>query len=132
MSVWITDHHLEHLLHVTCSIEKIEDIFKELPSVFTIADYILIVHFDISGVDHDRTLHRVLQMHRKEILKFIKDNTCFRCTSVPFLSKIISRQDMRPDLRKLKALAKHATPKVKEGIASIPLNSKQLKNKDEF
>ena len=35
---------------------KIDDIFKQLPNVFCIADYILVVEYDKHGTDHDETL----------------------------------------------------------------------------
>ena len=37
---------------------KIEEIFKELPNVFGIADDILVVGYDRNGKDHDDTLQR--------------------------------------------------------------------------
>ena len=36
--------------------QKIDAIFKELPNIFSIADYILIVGYDADGRDHDRIL----------------------------------------------------------------------------
>ena len=41
---------------------KIDEIFKDLPNVFGIADDILTVGYDVDGKDHDDTLWRVLQM----------------------------------------------------------------------
>ena len=35
---------------------KIGEIFKDLPSVFGIADDILVVGYDVDGKDHDDTL----------------------------------------------------------------------------
>ena len=35
---------------------KIDEIFKDLPNVFGIADDILVVRYDIDGKDHDDTL----------------------------------------------------------------------------
>ena len=35
---------------------KIDEIFKDLPNVFGIADDMLIVDYDADGRDHDRTL----------------------------------------------------------------------------
>ena len=35
---------------------KIDEIFKELPNVFGIADNILVVGYEADGKDHDKTL----------------------------------------------------------------------------
>ena len=62
---------------------KIEDIFKELPNIFGIAEVILIVAYSNNQADHERTLHMVLLIFRKENLNLNKDNRHYRCTTVP-------------------------------------------------
>ena len=52
--------------------KKIDEIFKELPSVFGIADDILLAGYNDKSTDHDQTLYRVLQICRKEHLKLNK------------------------------------------------------------
>ena len=44
---------------------KIFKIFKELPSMFGIANDILVVAYDDNGRDHDNTLWRVLLIYRE-------------------------------------------------------------------
>ena len=44
---------------------KIDEIFKDLPNIFGIADYILVVGYDGYGEDHDDTLQRVLHRFRQ-------------------------------------------------------------------
>ena len=44
---------------------KIDEIFRELLNIIGIADDILIVAYDYSGGNQDRTLHIVLQIYRK-------------------------------------------------------------------
>ena len=39
---------------------KIDEIFKDLPNVFDIADDILGVGYDVDGKDHDNTIQRLL------------------------------------------------------------------------
>ena len=39
---------------------KMDEIFKDLPNVFGIADDILVLGYDVDGKDHDHTLWRVL------------------------------------------------------------------------
>ena len=53
---------------------KIGEIFRDLPNLFSIANDILIVGYDVNGADHDRTLCRVLQIHNTENLKLNTDN----------------------------------------------------------
>ena len=71
--------------------DKIDEIFKDLPNVFGIADNILVVGYDSDGKDHGGPLWWVLQICRNEILKLNKDKCHFRCTSVPFFEEVISR-----------------------------------------
>ena len=63
---------------------KIDEIFKDLPNAFGIADDTLVVGYDVDGKDHNNSLVRVLQICRQENLKLNKDKCHFRCTSVPF------------------------------------------------
>ena len=83
--------------------KKIDEIFKELPNIFGIADDILVMVYEADGKDHDETLQRVLQICRKVSLKLTKDKCHFRCTSVPFFREIISQHGVKPDPQKLKA-----------------------------
>ena len=61
---------------------KIDEIFKNLPNVFGIANDILVVGYDSDGKDHDDTLQRVLQICRQVNLKVNKDKCHFRCSEV--------------------------------------------------
>ena len=45
-----------------------------------------------------------------------KDKCHFRCTSVPFFDKVISRQIMRPDQRELCPLTNKQPPKVEKEL----------------
>ena len=71
--------------------QKIDEMVKELPNICVIANDMLIVHYDDYGADHERIVHRVLQICRKEHWKLDKDKYHFRCTSVPFFGEILSR-----------------------------------------
>ena len=44
---------------------KIDEIFKDLPNVFGMADDILVVGYEADGKDHDKTAWRVLQRCRQ-------------------------------------------------------------------
>ena len=67
---------------------KLNEIFKELSNVCSIADYALIVVYNNNGPDHDKTLCRVLQICRKGNLKLDKDKCHFRWTCVSFLLRL--------------------------------------------
>ena len=83
---------------------KIDETFKNLPNVFGIMDDILVVGCDSDGKDHDATLQRDLQICRQVNLKLNKDTCHFQCTKVLFFGEIISRNGVKPDLQKLKAM----------------------------
>ena len=94
--------------------KKIDSIFKELSNIFSIADDILFIGHD-DGTDHDCTICRILQICRKEN----KDKWQFRCFSMPFFSKIISRHSVRPGPYKLCSLTEMPLPKTKNKLQSF-------------
>ena len=51
---------------------KIDEIFKDIPSVFGIVDDILVAGYEADGRDHDKTVQRVLQRCRQVNLKVKK------------------------------------------------------------
>ena len=83
---------------------KAAEIFQNVPNVFGIADDILVVGFDIYGKDHDDTLQKILQIYRQVNLILNKGKCIFRCTSVPFVTEVISSQGMRFNSQKLKVM----------------------------
>ena len=95
---------------------KIEEIFKDLTNVFGIADDNLVVGYDRDGKDHSDTLQRVLQRCRQVNLILQKDKCHFRCTQVSFCGKIISRNGVKPDQWKLKAMTEILPPKNKKEL----------------
>ena len=65
------------LLHLQVSFNKgqYDEIFKELPNIFCIADDRIIVGYDKDGADHDDMLRKVLKLCRQENLK-LNINKC--------------------------------------------------------
>ena len=63
---------------------KINEIFKDLPNVFGIADDILVVGYNVGGKDHADKLWRVLKICRQVNINLNKGKCHLRCTSVPF------------------------------------------------
>ena len=59
---------------------KIDEIFKDMPNVFGIADDILVIGYDKDGADHDEAVYKVLWQCQYVNLKLNKDKCHFRCT----------------------------------------------------
>ena len=78
--------------------------------MFGIAVDILVVGYDSNEADYDKTLLRVLQICRKDNLNLYTNKCHFRCPALTFFGEIISRQGMRPDPRKLKAVTHMPAP----------------------
>ena len=98
---------------------KIDDIFKNIPNVFGIADDILVAGYEADGKDHDKTVGRVLQRCRPVSFKLNKDKCHFQCTSVPFFEGIILHNGVKPDTQKIKALMEMLPPKNKKELQSF-------------
>ena len=79
---------------------KINEVFKELPTVFGLADDTLFVWYDRNGTDHDETLRGVLKICRKEKLKLNKDKCQLRYMSINFFGERVSKHGVKPDLHK--------------------------------
>ena len=93
---------------------KIDEIFNDMPDVFGIADDILVVGYEGDDRDHDETVQKELQRCIKVNLKLNKDKCHFRCTSVPFIAEVISRNGEQPDLQTIKALMDMPSPTIKK------------------
>ena len=95
---------------------KINEIFNDMPNVFSIADDILVIGYDKDGTDHNEAVYHVLS-HCKEVnLKLNKDKCHFRCTSIPFFGKVVSRKGIQPDPQKIKVLTNMLVPKNKREL----------------
>ena len=90
----------------------------------------MVVVYDRDGKDHDDTQQRVLQVCRQVYLKLNKDEYHFRSTKITFFAEIISRNGVKPDQQKLKAMMEVHPPKKKKQkqkqkrTPSIPWNNK--------
>ena len=79
---------------------KINENFKGLPNVFGQAVDIFIVGYDADSRDHDRTLRQVMQICNSENVKLNRNKCHFRCTKIPFLEEVISREVVQANWRK--------------------------------
>ena len=98
---------------------KIEEMFNDMPNVFGIADDILVIGYDKDEIDHDEAIYNVLRQCQYVNLKLNKDKCHFRCTSIPFFGKVVSRADIQPDLQKIRALTKMPAPKNKRELQAF-------------
>ena len=89
--------------------QRTDEIFKDLPCIFGIADDILIVGYDADGINHNRTLGQVMEICHQENLKVNNKKFHFRCTKIPFFGEVLSRKGMQPDHKKLCVLTKMPT-----------------------
>ena len=71
--------------------QKIDEIFSDMPNVFGIADNIIVIGYDVDGADFDAAVHKVLQWCKEVNLKLNKEKCHFRCTTIPFFGKVISK-----------------------------------------
>ena len=97
---------------------KIDEIFNDMPSVFSITDDILVIGYDEDRTDHNEAVYNVLR-HCKVNLKLNKDKCHFRCTSTPFIGKVVSRKGVQPDQQKIKALTDMPAPKNKRELQAF-------------
>ena len=85
---------------------KIDEIFNDMPNVFGIADDILVIGYDKYRADHDEAVYSVLRWCQEVNLKLNKETFHFRCTSILFFGKVVSREGIQPDLQKVRPLTK--------------------------
>ena len=76
---------------------KFDEIFNNMPNVFSIADNILVIGYDKDGTDHDEAVYKVLRWCQDVNLKLNKDKCHLRCMSIPFFGKVVSREGIQPD-----------------------------------
>ena len=98
---------------------KIDETFNDIPNVFGIADDILVIGYDKDGTDHDKTVNRVLKQCQDVNLKLNKEKCHFRSTAIPFFGKVVSRDGMQPDPRKISPLTEMPCPQEQEGATSL-------------
>ena len=105
--------------------EKKDEIFNELPNVFGIADYILVVAYNNDGTDWNRPLYRIWQICEKENIKLNKDNCHFRCISIPFLAHNF-QVSHKTRLLHVVHTNRKATTKIKVGTTINPWHNELL------
>ena len=76
---------------------KIDNIFNDIPNVFSIADDILVIGYNKEGTDHDEAVYKVLKQCQNANLKLNKEKCHFWCMSIPFFGEVVSRQGIHPD-----------------------------------
>ena len=79
----------------------------------------LVIGYDEDGTDHDTAVHKVSRWCKEVNLKLNKDKCHFRCTSIPFFGKVISREGIQPDPQKMKVLTGMPAPKNKKELQAF-------------
>ena len=98
---------------------KTDEIFNDMPNVFWIADDMLVMGYNKDGADHDKAVYHVLKQCQDLNLKLNKDKCHFRCMSILFFGKLMSREGIQPDPQKIKALTEMPVPKNKRELQSF-------------
>ena len=98
---------------------KIDEIFNDVPNVFGIEDNILVKGYEKDGVDHEVAVYSKLEQCQDVNLKLNKDKFHFRCTSILFFGKVVSRKGIQPDPQKVRALTQMPAPKNKQEVQSF-------------
>ena len=62
--------------------KKTDELFSDMPNIFSIADDILIAGFGEQGEDHNAMLDKVLRKYSQAYLKLNKDKCLFRCSNI--------------------------------------------------
>ena len=89
--------------------QKIDEVFNDMPNVFGIANYNVVVECEDDDRDHGKMVQSVLQRCREVSLKLNKDKCHFRCTSVPFFRDVISRNGVQQYMQKNQSPHGYAT-----------------------
>ena len=90
-----------------------------MPNEFGTADDILVIGYNKDEADHDEAVYDVLRQCQDVHLKLNKEKCHFRCTSIPFCGKVVLREGIQPDPRKVKALTEMPAPKNKKEIQAF-------------
>ena len=98
---------------------KINEIFNDMPNIFGIADNSLVMGYDEDGTDHNEAVYNVLRHYKEVNLKLNKDKCHFRCTSIPFFGKVVSRKGIQPDPQNIIVLTDMPAPKNKRELQAF-------------
>ena len=99
--------------------QKNDEIFNDMPKIFGFADDILVIGYDEDGADHNKAVYNVPRQCREVNLKLNKYRCHFRCTTIPFIGKVVSRKCIQPDPQKIKALTNMPAPKNKRELQAF-------------
>ena len=99
--------------------EKLDD----LPRVIVLRDDILVVGHGATPEEvernHDENLKRLLERARQENLKFNKDKIKFKQTEVKFMSHLITKEGLKADPDKVKAIKEMKRPESKQETLTL-------------
>ncbi len=91
--------------------------FGDIPGVHIIADDMIVAAE--SAEEHDGILRRVLQRAREQNVKFNSKKMQYKTTSVTYMGNIITKDGVKPDPAKVKAIVDMPTPKDKSDVQRL-------------
>lgn len=94
--------------------KRISQMFEDIEGVVTYIDDLLIYASDKK--EHDRRLRQVLERARKIDLRFNKEKSKIGISEVKYLGHILSREGIKPDPSKVRAIMEMETPEDKPAL----------------
>ena len=97
--------------------DGLDESYEGLPGVAAIVDDILV--FGCTREEHDANLHAMLERTRQRGIKLNKEKSTICVTEVSYFGHILTREGIRPDPNKVKAIKDMAAPQSKAELETI-------------
>jgi len=91
--------------------------FGDIPDVHIVSDYMLIP--SKNEAEHDATLRKVLERARSQGVKFNKAKIQLKMPEVLYMGIHISKEGIRPEKAKIKAIVQMPEPADKDGVRRL-------------
>ena len=69
-----------------------------------------------ANADHDKNLEKFLQRCRQKGIKLNKQKLKFKCTEFPYLGHLVTKEGLKPDPHKIKAVQEMPRPDNIKGV----------------
>ena len=91
--------------------------FGDIKNVLSISDDTVIIGFEEDGSNHDKVLKELLERARSKNCKFNPDKLVVCAQEISFFGHIITRDGLKPDPKKIEAIAQMKPPKDEKRLA---------------
>ena len=99
------------------------EVIEGLPGVDVIADDILVYGsgetLEEANLDHDRNLEKLMERAQEKNLKFNKKKARLRMSEVPYMGHLLTTEGVKPDPKKVSAVAEMPAPTDKKGVQRL-------------